>query len=82
MNIYNLSRGIQNDITVSFNSFQITAIIYDHLCKDDCWNRKINQNKECKKKKRTLWIITLEISENLNLSLRFISWIMSFDLSQ
>lgn len=69
--------------TVSFNPFQIIAIIYDHLCKDDCWNRKINQNKECKKKKkRTLWIITLEISENLNLSLRFISWIMSFDLSQ
>lgn len=31
MNIYNLSRGIQNDITVSFNSFQITAIIYDHV---------------------------------------------------
>lgn len=69
--------------TVSFNPFQIIAIIYDHLCKDDCWNRKINQNKECKKKKkRTLWIITLEISENLNLSLRFIGWIMNFDLSQ
>lgn len=38
--------------TVSFNPFQIIAIIYDHLCKDDCWNRKINQNKECKKKKK------------------------------
>lgn len=71
--------------TVSFNPFQITAIIYDHLCKDDCWNRKINQNKECKKKKKknfmnhNTWNL---YSENLNLSLRFIGWIMSFDLSQ
>lgn len=47
--------------SVSFNPFHITVIIYDHLCKDDCWNWKINQDKECKKKKKTLWIMALEV---------------------